>query len=93
MEQALKVLGIEKNEALMVGDNYDTDILAGINAGMHTLLVHTGVTTVEKLTEYEVQPTQVVHNLTEWIEKIMKKLFQTLEQLFLIFAGSPIGVG
>lgn len=42
MEQALKVLGIEKNEALMVGDNYDTDILAGINAGMHTLLVHTG---------------------------------------------------
>ena len=41
MEQALKVLGIEKNEALMVGDNYDTDILAGINAGMHTLLVHT----------------------------------------------------
>ncbi|MGQ0422102.1 HAD hydrolase-like protein, partial [Bacillus sp. HC-Mk] len=70
MEQALKVLGIEKNEALMVGDNYDTDILAGINAGMHTLLVHTGVTTVEKLTEYEVQPTQVVHNLTEWIEKM-----------------------
>ena len=30
-------------KALMVGDNYDTDILAGINAGMHTLLVHTGV--------------------------------------------------
>ena len=24
---------------------------------------------MEKLTEYEVQPTQVVHNLTEWIEK------------------------
>ena len=92
MEQALKVLGIEKNEALMVGDNYDTDILAGINAGMHTLLVHTGVTTVEKLTEYEVQPTQVVHNLTEWIEDV-RKLFQTLEQLFLIFAGGPIGVG
>lgn len=70
MEQALKVLGTTKEETLMVGDNYDTDILAGMNADMDTLLVHTGVTTVEKLTEYEVQPTHVVHNLTEWIPKI-----------------------
>ncbi|MDR4139224.1 HAD hydrolase-like protein, partial [Bacillus cereus] len=62
--------GIGKDEALKVGNNYDTDILAGVNAGMPTLLVHTGVTTVEKLTEYEVQTTQVVHNLTEWIEKM-----------------------
>lgn len=70
MEQALKVLGIAKEETLMVGDNYDTDILAGMNADMDTLLVHTGVTTVEKLKEYEVHPTHVVHNLTEWIPKI-----------------------
>ncbi len=81
MEQALKVLGIEKNEALMVGDNYDTDILAGINAGMHTLLVHTVVTTVEKVTEYEVQPPQVVHNLTAGIGmRKIENLVQTLEQ-------------
>src|SRR5574342_96014 len=70
MEQALKVLGTTKEETLMVGDNYDTDILAGMNAGMDTLLVHTGVTSVEKLTEYDVQPTHVVHSLTEWIEKM-----------------------
>ena len=70
MEQALKVLGTTKEETLMVGDNYDTDILAGMNAGMDTLLVHTGVTSVEKLTEYEMQPTHVVHSLTEWIGKM-----------------------
>lgn len=70
MEQALKVLGTTKEETLMVGDNYDTDILAGMNAGMDTLLVHTGVTSVERLTEYDVQPTHVVHSLTEWIEKM-----------------------
>ncbi|MFX3622850.1 MAG: TIGR01457 family HAD-type hydrolase [Ectobacillus sp.] len=70
MEQALKVIGTSKEETLMVGDNYDTDILAGINAGMDTLLVHTGVTTKEKLSEYKVQPTYVVQSLTEWLERI-----------------------
>lgn len=66
MEQALKVLGTNKEETLMVGDNYDTDILAGINAGMDTLLVHTGVTKKEHLEKYEIQPTYVVDNLDQW---------------------------
>lgn len=70
MDQALKVIGTKREETVMVGDNYDTDILAGIRAGMNTLLVHTGVTTVEKLSQYEIQPTHVVHSLTEWLENI-----------------------
>ena len=49
MEQALKVLGTKKEDTLMVGDYYDTDIMAGMNAGIDTLLVHTGVTTKEML--------------------------------------------
>ncbi|WP_057767834.1 TIGR01457 family HAD-type hydrolase [Cytobacillus praedii] len=66
MEQALQVLGTKKSETLMVGDNYDTDILAGMNAGMDTLLVHTGVTTKELLSSYEKQPTFVVDSLDHW---------------------------
>lgn len=66
MEQALKVLGTKKEETLMVGDNYDTDILAGMNAGMDTLLVHTGVTTKELLTRYDRKPTYTVDSLNEW---------------------------
>lgn len=65
-EQALKVLGTKKGETIMVGDNYDTDILAGISAGLDTLLVHTGVTTPEKLTEYKKQPTYTIDSLAEW---------------------------
>jgi 4-nitrophenyl phosphatase len=68
MEQALKVLGTKKEETLMVGDNYQTDIMAGINAGLDTLLVHTGVTTKEHLKGYKVQPTYVVDSLDEWVE-------------------------
>lgn len=70
MEQALQVLGTPKEETLMVGDNYDTDILAGMRAGLDTLLVHTGVTTKELLTGYKEKPTYVVDSLKEWISRI-----------------------
>ncbi|MCZ0871006.1 TIGR01457 family HAD-type hydrolase [Peribacillus sp. AS_2] len=66
VEQALRVLGVSKEETIMVGDNYDTDILAGINAGIDTLLVHTGVTTKERLKQYKEQPTHVVDTLDLW---------------------------
>ncbi|MGV2914265.1 HAD hydrolase-like protein, partial [Bacillus safensis] len=70
MEQAMRVLGTDVSETLMVGDNYDTDIMAGMNAGMDTLLVHTGVTTKELLQQYEKQPTYVIDSLSEWIERL-----------------------
>ncbi|MFY0805137.1 TIGR01457 family HAD-type hydrolase [Peribacillus frigoritolerans] len=66
VEQALRVLGVPKEETIVVGDNYDTDILAGINAGIDTLLVHTGVTTKERLKQYKEQPTHVVDTLDLW---------------------------
>ncbi|WP_058306075.1 TIGR01457 family HAD-type hydrolase [Gracilibacillus massiliensis] len=66
VEQALEVLGTPKEETLMVGDNYATDILAGINAGIDSLLVHTGVTTKKDLKEIEKQPTFAIDSLAEW---------------------------
>ncbi|SHN28051.1 TIGR01457 family HAD-type hydrolase [Gracilibacillus kekensis] len=66
VEQALEVLGTSKEETLMVGDNYATDILAGINAGIDSLLVHTGVTTKEDLKSIEKQPTFTIDSLAEW---------------------------
>ena len=43
MEKALKRLGLAKDQVAMVGDNYMTDIQAGINFGIDTILVYTGV--------------------------------------------------
>ncbi|MFY4775542.1 TIGR01457 family HAD-type hydrolase [Metabacillus sp. RGM 3146] len=70
MEQALKVLGTNKEETLMIGDNYDTDIMAGIRSGLDTLIVHTGVTSSTHLLQYKDQPTYAVNSLAEWIEYI-----------------------
>ncbi|RDI41460.1 TIGR01457 family HAD-type hydrolase [Falsibacillus pallidus] len=66
MEQAQEVLGVPKEQTLMVGDNYHTDILAGMNAGLDTLLVHTGVTSAEDLKTYGKQPTYTVNSLSDW---------------------------
>lgn len=70
MEEALAVLGLRKEEIIMVGDNYDTDISAGLNADMDTLLVFTGVTPLAALKQLETLPTYHVHHLREWIENM-----------------------
>lgn len=66
VEQAMEVLGTSKDKTLMVGDNYDTDILAGIRAGIDSLLVFTGVTTEEQLKDLPEKPTYTVKSLEEW---------------------------
>lgn len=66
IEQALEMIGTKKERTLMVGDNYDTDIMAGIHAGLDTLLVHTGITTKDALRGYKVQPTYTLDSLAEW---------------------------
>src|SRR5690625_1368034 len=69
MTQALHILNVPKEKVIMVGDNYDTDILFGINDGVDTLHVQTGVTTLEDLKQVEQQPTYTVKQLNEWVVK------------------------
>ncbi|WP_124058109.1 TIGR01457 family HAD-type hydrolase [Vaginisenegalia massiliensis] len=66
MEGALRRLNLNKDQVVMVGDNYQTDIMAGINAQMDTILVLTGFTQLADLDQYEVQPTHIVEDLSHW---------------------------
>ena len=63
---ALKMLNAQGKDAMLVGDNYDTDIMAGVNCNIDSLLTLTGVTTKKQLAERDKQPTYVVENLDEW---------------------------
>ena len=60
MEKAVETLGMEKANVLMVGDNYTTDILAGINNGIDTLLVLSGFTQKADVPTLPVPPTYLV---------------------------------
>lgn len=66
MASALDRMGLSPEEVVMVGDNYETDILAGINNGIDTLLVLTGFTARQDLAQYPDQPTHVVESLEDW---------------------------
>ena len=66
MEKALKHLGLPKEQVVMVGDNYLTDIRAGIDNGIPTLLVTTGFTRPEEVPDLPIQPTHVLSSLAEW---------------------------
>ncbi|QZT26409.1 TIGR01457 family HAD-type hydrolase [Streptococcus dysgalactiae] len=66
MNKSLEVLGVKRSEAVMVGDNYLTDIMAGIQNDIATILVTTGFTRPEEVPTLPVQPDHVLSSLDEW---------------------------
>ncbi|HEQ9122281.1 4-nitrophenyl phosphatase [Streptococcus pyogenes] len=66
MDKSLEVLGIQRSEAVMVGDNYLTDIMAGIKNDIATILVTTGFTRPEEVPTLPIQPDHVLSSLDEW---------------------------
>jgi NagD protein len=67
MREALRRLDAHSDDAVMIGDRMDTDILAGLGAGMHTVLVLTGVTQREDLARFSYQPNEIVESLADLI--------------------------
>jgi len=56
MMMAAKKLGVHPDESLMIGDRMDTDIQGGMEAGMKTCLVLSGVTKKDDLDAYPYRP-------------------------------------
>ena len=65
MEIALKRLGVSAEYTAIVGDNILTDILAGHNSGMKSVLILTGVSTREDAAAAGERPTWIVENYYE----------------------------
>jgi 4-nitrophenyl phosphatase len=58
--------GYSKEEMVMVGDNYDTDILSGIRYGIDTIYVEGGVTSKEEVLSQAEKPTHILRTLADW---------------------------
>ena len=65
MRSALNYLGVHSENTIMVGDRMDTDVIAGIQSGMETILVLSGVTTRKMIVEFPFRPGQVLKSVAE----------------------------
>jgi NagD protein len=70
MRTGLNVIGAHSETSAMIGDRMDTDVLAGLEAGMQTFLVLTGLTRVEDLERYPYRPTEVVDSIADLVDLI-----------------------
>jgi NagD protein len=65
MRTALNAIDAHSEESVMVGDNMATDIVAGVESGLETILVLSGVTDRDVITQHAFQPTRIVGSVAE----------------------------
>lgn len=63
MRTGLKLLGCHSAEAVMIGDRMDTDVISGMESGMSTVLVLSGVSTRKTLKHYAYRPGAVLEGV------------------------------
>ena len=69
MRHALKKLGCSREDAAIIGDRMDTDIVAGMESEIDTVLVLSGVSTLETIDNFPYRPKYVLNNVGEIAEK------------------------
>ena len=63
MRTGLHLLGVHSHEAVMIGDRMDTDIVAGIESGLDTALVLSGVSTRETVKQFPYRPRLILNGV------------------------------
>ncbi|GAC70631.1 HAD-IIA family hydrolase [Gordonia soli] len=67
MRSALRQMGAHSENTLMIGDRMDTDIIAGLEAGMQTILVLSGISTPQSVELYPYRPTRVISSVADLV--------------------------
>jgi NagD protein len=70
MRSALNRLDAHSETAAMVGDRMDTDIKAGLEAGLHTVLVLTGVTARAETNRFPYRPARIAESIADLVDDL-----------------------
>jgi NagD protein len=70
MRSALNAIDAHSETTAMVGDRMDTDVVSGLEAGMHTVLVLTGSTTREQAEAFPYRPSRIVDSIADLVSEL-----------------------
>ena len=70
MRSALNAIDAHSETTAMVGDRMDTDVVSGLEAGMHTVLVLTGSTRREEAEAFPYRPSRIVDSIADLIDDL-----------------------
>ena len=70
MRSALNAIDAHSETAAMIGDRMDTDVVSGLEAGMETILVLTGVTSRENAERYPYRASKIVESVADLVGEL-----------------------
>ncbi len=70
MRSALNAIEAHSESSAMVGDRMDTDVVSGIEAGMHTVLVLTGSTQRDEAERFPFRPSRIVDSIADLLPEL-----------------------
>ena len=70
MRSALNAIDAHSETTAMVGDRMDTDVVSGLEAGMHTVLVLTGSTRREEAEAFPYRPSRIVDSIANLVDEL-----------------------
>ena len=70
MRTALNTIDAHSETTAMIGDRMDTDVVAGIEAGLETTLVLTGVTRRDEVERFPYRPARVVDSVADLLDDL-----------------------
>jgi 5'-nucleotidase len=69
MRSALNAIDAHSETSAMIGDRMDTDIISGLEAGMETILVLSGVTTRDQVDRFPFRASRILDSVADVLDK------------------------